>query len=120
MHVEFLNLDNEKMSKSLGNVFTVRDILDKGFRASSLRYLLISVHYRKQLTFNWDVLTQADAAVTRLADFLARLDKVTGGIAHPAIADRVARGRGRVPRGHCRRLERARGPGRRCSNWCAK
>ena len=93
VHVEFLNLDNEKMSKSLGNVYTVRDILDKGFRASSLRYLLISVHYRKQLTFNWDVLTQADAAVTRLADFLARLDKVTGGIAHPAIADRVARGR---------------------------
>jgi cysteinyl-tRNA synthetase len=38
VHVEFLNLDNEKMSKSLGNVFTVRDILDKGYRASSLRY----------------------------------------------------------------------------------
>ena len=56
MHVEFLNLDNEKMSKSLGNVFTVRDILDKGYRASALRYLLLSVHYRKQLTFNWDVL----------------------------------------------------------------
>ena len=62
VHVEFLNIDNEKMSKSLGNVFTMRDILDKGYRASSLRYLLISVHYRKQLTFNWDVLAQADAA----------------------------------------------------------
>ena len=93
VHVEFLNLDNEKMSKSLGNVYTVRDILEKGFRASSLRYLLISVHYRKQLTFNWDVLKHADAAVTRLADFLARLDKVTGGSAHPAIADRVAKAR---------------------------
>jgi cysteinyl-tRNA synthetase len=62
------------MSKSLGNVFTVRDILDKGYRASALRYLLISVHYRKQLTFNWDVLAQAEAAVTRLADFLARVE----------------------------------------------
>jgi cysteinyl-tRNA synthetase len=76
-HVEFLNLDNEKMSKSLGNVFTVRDVLDKGYRASALRYLLMSVHYRKQLLFNWDVLAQADAAVTRLADFVSRVDAVT-------------------------------------------
>ena len=65
----------------------------KGYRASSLRYLLISVHYRKQLTFNWDVLAQADAAMTRLADFLARLETCTRRNAHPAIADRVARGR---------------------------
>src|SRR6185295_18777000 len=89
VHVEFLNLDNEKMSKSLGNVFTVRDILDKGYRASALRYLLLSVHYRKQLTFNFDVLAQADAALTRLADFLARLDTVIGGAAHPALEARV-------------------------------
>jgi cysteinyl-tRNA synthetase len=93
VHVEFLNLDNEKMSKSLGNVFTVRDILDKGYRASALRYLLLSVHYRKQLTFNWDVLAQADAAVTRLADFLARVAAIQGGDAHPDVAARVARGR---------------------------
>jgi cysteinyl-tRNA synthetase len=93
VHVEFLNIDNEKMSKSLGNVYTVRDILDKGFRASSLRYLLISVHYRKQLTFNWDVLAQADAAMTRLADFLVRLDAIRGGTAHPAVAARVVTGR---------------------------
>ena len=89
VHVEFLNLDNEKMSKSLGNVFTVRDVLDKGYRASALRYLLLSVHYRKQLTFNWDVLEQAEAALTRLGDFLARLDTVTSGSAHPALATRV-------------------------------
>jgi cysteinyl-tRNA synthetase len=93
VHVEFLNLDNEKMSKSLGNVFTVRDILDKGYRASALRYLLISVHYRKQLTFNWDVLAQADAAVTRLADFVARVERVRGGDAHAEVAPRVAKAR---------------------------
>jgi len=93
VHVEFLNIDHEKMSKSIGNVFTVRDILDKGYRASSLRYLLISVHYRKQLTFSWDILAQAEAAVTRLADFLSRVDAVRGGTAHPAIAERVARAR---------------------------
>ncbi|MFI5177065.1 MAG: cysteine--tRNA ligase [Vicinamibacterales bacterium] len=89
VHVEFLNLDNEKMSKSLGNVFTVRDIIDKGQRASALRYLLLSVHYRKQLTFNWVVLEQAEAALTRLGDFLARLDTVTAGSAHPEIGARV-------------------------------
>jgi len=93
VHVEFLNLDNEKMSKSLGNVFTVRDILDKGYRASALRYLLVSVHYRKQLTFNWDVLAQAEAAVTRLADFVARLRTVKGGEGHEEIARRVTHAR---------------------------
>jgi cysteinyl-tRNA synthetase len=93
VHVEFLNLDNEKMSKSLGNVFTVRDILDKGYRASALRYLLISVHYRKQLTFNWDVLAQAEAAVGRLRDFVTRAEALRGGDAHDAIAERVARAR---------------------------
>ena len=94
VHVEFLNLDNEKMSKSLGNVFTVRDILDRGYRASALRYLLVSVHYRKQLTFNWDVLSQADAAVTRLADFLARVEAIaSGGAVAPDILDRIERAR---------------------------
>ena len=93
VHVEFLNLDNEKMSKSLGNVFTVRDILDKGHRASALRYLLISVHYRKQLTFNWDVLAQAEAAVTRLADFVTRVEAVRGGGAHEDVEARVAQAR---------------------------
>jgi cysteinyl-tRNA synthetase len=93
VHVEFLNLDHEKMSKSLGNVYNLQDVLDRGFRASALRFLLISVHYRKQLTFSFDILTQADAALTRLTDFLARLERVTGGDAHPAISDRVTRAR---------------------------
>jgi cysteinyl-tRNA synthetase len=95
VHVEFLNVDNEKMSKSLGNVFTVRDILEQGHRASALRYLLISVHYRKQLTFNWDVLAQAEAALSRLADFLARVESVRGGEAHPPLAERLEAGRAR-------------------------
>jgi cysteinyl-tRNA synthetase len=91
VHVEFLNLDNEKMSKSLGNVFTVRDILGKGYRASALRFLLISVHYRKQLTFNWDVLAQAEAAMTRLSDFVARVETMRAGTApdDPALAARI-------------------------------
>jgi cysteinyl-tRNA synthetase len=97
VHVEFLNFDNEKMSKSLGNVFTVRDILERGHRASALRYLLLSVHYRKQLTFNWDVLDQAEAALTRLSDFLARLGAVgVGGELKPDTTSRLERARADV------------------------
>jgi cysteinyl-tRNA synthetase len=93
VHVEFLNIDNEKMSKSLGNVFTVRDILDKGYRASALRYLLISVHYRKQLTFNWDVLDQAEQSLRRLSDFLDRVDAIASGPAHDEITARLDQAR---------------------------
>jgi cysteinyl-tRNA synthetase len=89
-HVEFLNFDNEKMSKSLGNVYTVRDILDRGQRASALRYLLIATHYRKPLSFSWDNLAQAEAALTRLTDFLARLDRVSGGGKNPEVDTRLA------------------------------
>jgi cysteinyl-tRNA synthetase len=88
-HVEFLNFDNEKMSKSLGNVYTVRDILDRGQRASALRYLLIATHYRKPLSFSWDNLAQAEAALTRLTDFLARLDRVSGGGGNPEVDSRL-------------------------------
>ena len=90
IHTEHLILDEgEKMSKSLGNVFTVKDVLDQGFRASALRYLLLSVHYRKQLRFSWASLQQAEEAVRRLADFLARLETVDEGGPHPETAARV-------------------------------
>ena len=93
MHVEFLNLDQEKMSKSLGNIFTIPDVIERGYRASALRFLLLSVHYRKQLKFNWASLDQTEAALKRLTDFLARLDAVTGPSAHPAAVERVAAAR---------------------------
>ncbi len=96
VHSEFLNLDHEKMSKSLGNVYTVRDIVDKGFRPSALRYLLLSVHYRKQLMFSFEILTQAEAALTRLGDFVARVERITGagaGSSHAEIAERAKKAR---------------------------
>ncbi len=86
VHVEHLMMDEgAKMSKSLGNVFSVQDIIERGYRASTLRYLLLSVHYRKQLRFSWDSLAQADEALRRIMDFLARLDTITGSDAHPEI-----------------------------------
>ena len=94
VHVEHLLIDRgDKMSKSVGNVFTVRDVLDRGHGASALRYVLISTHYRKQLRFSWDSLAQAEEALTRVMDCLARLDAVSDDGHHDEIRDRVARAR---------------------------
>ena len=90
MHVEHLLIDEEKMSKSLGNVFNLPDIVAKGHRPSTLRYLLLSTHYRKQLKFSWDAMSQAEESLRRLADFVGRLDRVTAAGAHPDIAARVS------------------------------
>ncbi len=89
VHVEHLLIDEEKMSKSLGNVFNLPDIVAKGYRPSTLRYLLIATHYRKQVKFSWDAMNQAEESLRRLADFVARLERVTTGGAHPDIAAKV-------------------------------
>jgi len=94
VHVEHLLMDDgEKMSKSIGNIFTVQDVLAQGYRASALRFLLMSVHYRKQLRFSWASLDQAEEALKRLMDFLARLDRVTAEDGHPDVQQRVAAAR---------------------------
>jgi cysteinyl-tRNA synthetase len=90
VHVEHLIIEEEKMSKSLGNVFNVQDVLEKGHRASALRYLLLSVHYRKQLRFTWASLAQAEEALRRLTDFLARLDTIQAGDAHTETQEQVS------------------------------
>jgi cysteinyl-tRNA synthetase len=89
VHVEYLIVDEQKMSKSLGNTYTIPDVAAKGFRPSAVRYLLLSAHYRKQLNFTWGSLGQAEEALRRLTDFLARLDQVTASGAHPDVAARV-------------------------------
>src|SRR5213080_2336904 len=73
MHVRFLLVESEKMSKSAGNFFTLRDLLLKGYKPSSIRYLLSSVPYRKQLNFTFDGLKQAAVSVDRLRNFRLRL-----------------------------------------------
>jgi cysteinyl-tRNA synthetase len=77
VHVEHLFVENEKMSKSLGNVYTLPDVLARGHRASALRYLLLSSHYRKQLNFTWAGMEQAEESLRRIVDCLARLEAVT-------------------------------------------
>jgi cysteinyl-tRNA synthetase len=72
-HVRFLLVEGEKMSKSLGNFFTLRDLVLKGHKPSSIRYLLTSVPYRNQLNFTFDGLKQAAVSVDRLRNFRQRL-----------------------------------------------
>jgi cysteinyl-tRNA synthetase len=93
VHVEYLLVDAEKMSKSLGNTHTIPDIVAKGYRASSVRYLLLSSHYRKQLNFTWEGLAQADESLRRLTDFLARVERVTKAGSHPSVVARVEEGK---------------------------
>jgi cysteinyl-tRNA synthetase len=94
VHVEHLMIEEEdrgaeKMSKSLGNVYNLEDIVAQGFRPSTLRYLYLGTHYRKQLKFSWTVLRQAEEAVKRLADFLARLETLPAGDAAPETQARL-------------------------------
>jgi cysteinyl-tRNA synthetase len=72
-HARFLLVEGEKMSKSQGNFFTLRDLVLKGYKPSSIRLLLASVPYRNQLNFTWDGLQQAAASVDRLRNFRLRL-----------------------------------------------
>ena len=85
-HARFLLVEGEKMSKSLGNFFTLRDLVLKGHKPSSIRYLLTSVPYRNQLNFTFDGLKQAAVSVERLRNFRLRLSagSVPGG-ASPAM-----------------------------------
>jgi cysteinyl-tRNA synthetase len=73
LHAEHLLVEGEKMSKSRGNFFTLRDLLAKGTKPSSVRFLLASVPYRRQLNFTFDGLQQAATSVERLRNFAARL-----------------------------------------------
>ena len=75
MHVRFLLVEGRKMSKSEGNFYTLRDLLLKGYRASAIRFLLISVPYRHQLNFTVDGLTESTNAVGRLRTFHQRMGK---------------------------------------------
>jgi cysteinyl-tRNA synthetase len=77
LHSSHLIVEGEKMSKSSGNFFTLRDLREKGYEPRPIRYLLLSVHYRKQLNFTFEGLSQAQAALCRLDDLVYRLDHET-------------------------------------------
>jgi cysteinyl-tRNA synthetase len=74
LHAEHLVVEGEKMAKRVGNFFTLRDLIDKGFDPLVVRYLLISVPYRQRLNFTFDGLHAAEQAIDRIANTMRRLE----------------------------------------------
>jgi cysteinyl-tRNA synthetase len=74
LHSEHLIVEGQKMSKSLGNFFTLRDLLDKGYKPEAIRYLLASVPYRNKLNFTFDGLKASATSIDRLRSFNLRLE----------------------------------------------
>ncbi len=95
LHAEHLVVEGEKMAKSKGNFFTLRDLLERGHDPVAIRYLLISVPYRQKLNFTFDGLHAAEQAVERYANTLRRLEHA------PDAAD------GDLPAGEVRELRAA-------------
>ena len=73
LHNEWLLFDGKKMSKSLGNFYTLRDLLEKGYNPGSIRYLLLSTHYRQQLNFTFEGLEASKNAVDKIQDFYDKI-----------------------------------------------
>jgi cysteinyl-tRNA synthetase len=100
LHAEHLLVDHEKMSKSLGNFATLRELFSHGHKPSSIRFLLASVPYRRQLNFSPESLQAAASSVERLRNFVARLkaEKFPAG-STPAMAERAAKAKEEFDRG---------------------
>lgn len=76
MHVEHLLVDQKKMSKSLGNIYTLRDLIDKGYTGLQVRYLLLQAHYRMPLNFTFQGMQAAKSSLERLNGFIQRLYEI--------------------------------------------
>jgi len=77
LHCEHLMLNGEKMSKSLGNFYTLRDLQAKGWRGPEIRWVLVGAHYRKKLNFTFEALAQARETLNRFSAFFARMRGVS-------------------------------------------
>ena len=79
VHCAHLMVDGQKMSKSLGNFYTLRDVLAKGYSGREVRYALMRVHYRAPLNFTWEGMEEARESIRRIKDWVIRLKE----LAHP-------------------------------------
>lgn len=80
MHAEHLIVEGKKMSKSLGNFFTLRDLLAKGYTGKEVRYILLHTHYKTQLNFTLAGLEAIKGSIARLQDFIYRLQHIDPGV----------------------------------------
>ncbi len=90
-HSEHLLVEGRKMSKSLGNQFTARQLMDDGYSSAAIRYLLLSVHYRQQLNFTLEGLRQAEVAIRRVDDFLRRVRGAKPDTVPSAVRETISR-----------------------------
>jgi cysteinyl-tRNA synthetase len=84
LHVKHLLVNGEKMSKSKGNDFKLGELIERGYRPSAIRYLLLGAHYRNEMNFTFDGVTDASAAIRRVLDFEERLRNTRTDAAAPA------------------------------------
>lgn len=88
LHCEHLIINGEKMSKSAGNFFTLREMVEKGFNGREIRWVLLSAHYRKKLNFTFEACEQARMQLRRFSDFFMRLKELKqNGVASPQFAE---------------------------------
>jgi len=76
LHTKHLRVEGQKMSKSIGNTYTIEQLLEKGYKPSSIRHLLLSAHYRKELNFTFDGLEASAKAVQRIVALARRLEEL--------------------------------------------
>ena len=93
MHNAHLIVEGKKMSKSLGNFFTLRQLLDKGYSPLAIRYVLISTHYRQQLNFTFDGLDAAKTSMGRICEFRDMVEKLPEGSVHDEATNALAASR---------------------------
>ena len=89
LHAEHLLVEGRKMSKSLGNFYTLRDLLKKGYDPKAIRYVLLSTHYKQQLNFTFESLEAAKNTVDKLFNFIFRLKEIKEGKNNPKIKEMI-------------------------------
>jgi len=89
VHCEHLLVNGQKMAKSLGNYFTLRDLLAKGYTPAAIRFLLLSAHYRDRLNFTFEGLMHAENTVRRLQEFNLRLSTAKPSSSEDKLAESV-------------------------------
>jgi len=93
MHNAHLIVNGEKMSKSAGNFYTLKDLLDKGYDAKAIRYELLATHYRQQMDFKEDNLKKIPATLQKFYDFLDKLNEITGKKDNKKVAALIKEGK---------------------------
>jgi cysteinyl-tRNA synthetase len=88
VHNAYLNVEGRKMSKSLGNFYTLRDLLEKGYNPMAIRYVLLATHYRTPNNFSFDAVEAAQQSLNRIRDFRLRLQDVAA--EGPGLDDEIA------------------------------